>query len=130
VTTPNGTARRAPADQFAYNPPKATSILRQTPFAEWTTDTEVVYRVTFSENVTGVSTGAFTLTTVWATPADRSPQSLRRQRHDLRRDREQPSGGAGRLRLDLKSSGTGITGAAGNASRAVFTHGQTFHEVC
>jgi hypothetical protein len=104
--------------------PTVTSIARQSPTAATTNAASVTYRVTFSENVTGVDTGDFSLTATGASAGTIASVSA-------------SSGttvdvvvstvtGAGTLRLDLKSSGTGIADSAANAIAGGFTSGQTY----
>jgi hypothetical protein len=102
--------------------PSVSSIIRQSPIQEITNATSVTYRVTFSESVSGVDTSDFTLTASGAsgiidsisgsgTTYDVTVNSI---------------GGSGTLRLDLKSSGTGIIDAASNPVSGGFTSGQSY----
>lgn len=89
-----------------------------------TNATSVDYTVTFSENVTGVDTFDFTLTgtgTVAGTVASVTPVNGSTYTVSVN-----GVSGDGTLRLDLKSSGTGITDTPGNAIGAGFTSGQTY----
>ena len=104
--------------------PTPTASLRQSPLAASVTATSVAYRVTFSKAVTGVTASGFTLTatgsasgtigtlsTVNSSTFDVTVSSLT---------------GNGTLRLDVKSSGSGIADAAGNALTGGFTGGETY----
>ncbi len=89
------------------------SISRQNPTATVTNATAVTFRVTFSESVTGVSTGSFTLnTTGTAAGTLASVTTVSSSSYDL-----VVSGvsGNGTLGLTLKSTGSGVTDGAGNA---------------
>ncbi len=98
--------------------PAVRSILRQTPFAAWTAGTEVVYRVTFTESVTGVDKDDFSLTTVQgdASGTIASVSAVSGTAYDVTVN---TLSGAGRLRPDLKGSDTGIADATANAIAAV-----------
>ena len=104
--------------------PTIIDITRQYPSAEITNATSVTYRVTFSERVSGVDTGDFTLTTTgnatgsiaWVSFAGGNSIDVA----------VNTVAGEGTLRLDLKASGTGITDAAGTAISGGFTGGQTY----
>ncbi|SFG06678.1 Listeria/Bacterioides repeat-containing protein [Desulfotomaculum arcticum] len=104
--------------------PTVSSIDRNSPAGESTNATSVTYRVTFSEAVTGVDTSDFTLTETGTA-------------HGIIAAVSAGSGttidvtvsgitGDGTLRLDLNSSGTGITDDAGNALATGYTSGQTY----
>ncbi len=130
VTTPNGTARRAPADQFASQPAQG----HLDPAARRRSRVDDGHRSRLPRDVqrerTGVSTGAFTLTTFWATPADSISLNLCRQRHDLRRDRE-PLSAAGPAAARPEEQRHRHHGCRRATHRGRFSHtGQTFHEVC
>ncbi|HEU5081551.1 MAG TPA: MBG domain-containing protein [Opitutaceae bacterium] len=84
----------------------------------------VDYTVTFSKNVSGVSTGDFSVTATGTaagvvaavTPVSGSVYTVT----------VNSVSGDGTLRLDLKSSGTGITDTPGNAISGGFTTGETY----
>jgi len=104
--------------------PTVTSINRQTPAETPTNATSLVYRVTFSENVTGVDISDFTLTTTGtATGTIASVSAATGTTIDMTVN---SVSGNGTLRLDLKNSGTGITDIPGNAISGGFTAGQTY----
>lgn len=115
---------------FDKTAPAVTSINRQNPSAQGTTKTTLVYRVTFSENVSGVDVSDFALTQVNAigTPGTvnitgvtpTGPASV----YDVTATVSTVNGAE--VRLDLKASGTGITDAAGNGVITGFTTGQTY----
>jgi hypothetical protein len=105
--------------------PTVTSINRQTPSTATTTASTLVYRVTFSESVTGVDISDFTLTTTsgTATGTIASVSASSGTVIDVTVNSVAPSG---TLRLDLKASGTGITDVPGNPISGGFTSGQTY----
>ena len=92
-------------------------ISRQNPTATVTNATVVTFRVTFSESVTGVSIGSFTLnTTGTAAGTLASVAAVSSSSYDV-----VASGvsGNGTLGLTLKSTGSGVTDGAGNAPSGV-----------
>jgi autotransporter-associated beta strand protein len=104
--------------------PAVSSIQRQNPLAAATTASSLVFRVNFTESVSGVDLGDFAITLTGAlsgalsalTPlSDRSFDVL-----------VTGVGGEGAVRLDLRTSGTGIVDVAGNGIGAGFTAGQTY----
>ncbi|MGB8169928.1 MAG: Ig-like domain-containing protein, partial [Chthoniobacteraceae bacterium] len=96
--------------------PTVTSINRQTPSAATTNVDTVTFRVTFSEVVTGVDTTDFALTTTnVVTGAISSINAVSGSIYDVT---VSSITGTGTLRLDLKSSGTGVSDLAGNAIAA------------
>jgi autotransporter-associated beta strand protein len=104
--------------------PAVGSIQRQNPLTVATTASNLVFRVNFGESVSGVDlsdfaisfTGVTTGSLATLTPlSDRSFDVL-----------VTGIGGEGTARLDLRSSGTGISDVAGNAIAAGFTAGQTY----
>ena len=105
--------------------PFVQSISRQTPSGETTNATSVIYRVTFSEAVTGVGTDDFTLTaaTGMVTGTASSVSAPNGTTIDVT---VSSIAGEGTLRLDLKSSGTGITDLSGNAIAGGYAGGQTY----
>jgi hypothetical protein len=107
-----------------HTAPSAVSINRQNPAAATTSASSVTYRVAFGENVDNVATGAFTLTeTGTATGTVMSVSSGTGSTIDVTVG---SIDGYGTLRLDLKSSETGITDDAGNGIAGGFTAGQTY----
>jgi len=104
--------------------PAVSSINRQTPATTLTNATSLVYRVTFSETVTGVGTDDFSMTaTGTATGTIGSVTSSAGTVIDVTVN---SISGSGTLRLDLNASGTGITDNAGNAIGGGFTVGETY----
>ena len=104
--------------------PSVISIVRQPPSGGTTNAVSVIYRVTFSESVTGVDIADFTLTTTGTAAGTIASVSS-------------PSGtmidvtvntitGNGSLRLDLKSSGTDILDAAANTIDGGYECGQIY----
>ncbi|NCC68568.1 MAG: hypothetical protein EOM14_10335, partial [Clostridia bacterium] len=86
--------------------PSVSSINRNSPVSETTNSTGVTFRVTFSESVTGVDISDFSLTTTeTATGTVSAVSSVSGSVYDVTVN---TISGAGTLRLDLKSSGTGI----------------------
>ena len=107
-------------------PPSVQSINKQSPATDPTNATTLVYRVTFSEAVTGVDASDFALTATGSatgTISSVAPIGTDGAVYDVTVN---SVSGNGTLRLDLKSSGTGITDLAGNAISGGFTSGQTF----
>jgi len=84
--------------------------------------TIVTYTVTFSEAVTGVDASDFALTTS-GTSGSVSGVSGSGSTYTVT---VSSISGTGTLRLDLKSSGTGITDAAGNAISGGYTSGSVY----
>lgn len=106
--------------------PAVTSIHRQTPSNQYVraATTNLVYRVTFSEAVTGVATTSFQLTTTGSAAGTVSAVSA--QSGSVYDVTINSLSGQGSLRLDLKASGTGVTDLANNAPAAGYTTGQTY----
>jgi len=102
--------------------PTVISINRQTPTDSLVSATSVVYRVTFSEPVVGISTSAFSLTST-ATGSIASVSASFGSYIDVTVN---SISGNGTLRLDLKSTGTGIADSAGNPISGGFTNGQLY----
>ena len=103
--------------------PTISSIAATTPSnASPTNATSVTYTVTFSEAVTGVDATDFALTTSGASGSV-SGVSGSGTTYTVT---VSSISGDGTLRLDLKSSGTGITDQAGNAISGGFTSGDTY----
>ncbi|HKX26445.1 MAG TPA: Ig-like domain-containing protein [Blastocatellia bacterium] len=104
--------------------PSIESVSRQNPLSAATVDSEVTFRVSFNEPVSGVDLNDFTLTTTGATAAALSNLVPRDNRSfDLVVTGLQ---GEGTARLDLKGSGTGIFDLAGNTIAGGFAAGQTY----
>ncbi|RTL40027.1 MAG: DUF4347 domain-containing protein, partial [Rhodocyclaceae bacterium] len=82
----------------------------------------ISYTVTFSENVTGVDTSDFTLTNTGTANGTISSVTGSGSTYTVTVN---SITGAGTLRLDLNSSGTGIQDAASNAIATGFTSGST-----
>ena len=106
--------------------PVVTSIARLQP-GPLTNSSTVTWRVTFSESVTGVDATDFTLTpldgsatgTISAASGSGSEYTVT----------VSSLSGIGTLRLDVKSSGTGIASATSTALSGGFTYGQTYTHV-
>ncbi len=104
--------------------PSVSSITATTPSnTNPTNATSVTYTVTFSEGVTGVDNTDFTFTSGGASPGGVNVIPVSSNVYTV-----VVSGisGDGTLRLDLKSSGTGIADLAGNAISSGFTGGDTY----
>ena len=107
--------------------PTVTSIARQSPSATSTDVSSVIWRVNFSESVSGVDLSDFELNkTDTANGAIASVSAGSGTTIDVTVDNVTVTG---TLRLDLKSSGTGIADAAGNAINGGFTTGETYSVV-
>ncbi|MCI1186954.1 putative Ig domain-containing protein [Hymenobacter sp. DH14] len=108
--------------------PTVSSSNRQSPTANPTNATSLTYRVTFSEAVTGVTTASFTFvtTTGSTTGTIASVASVSGSSGTQYDVTVTGVNGNGAVRLDVKSSGSGITDAAGNALSGGFTGGQTY----
>ncbi len=105
-------------------PPIVSSITRLVPLEASTNLSSVTYRVTFSERVSGVDADDFVLTkTGTATGSIASVSSASGNVIDVT---VSTIAGQGTLRLDLKSSGTGIKDATGNNIAGGFTGGETY----
>jgi len=101
--------------------PSISSINRTGPTT--TTADSLDYAVTFSKAVTGVDAGDFLLTSSGTTSGTVTGVSGSGATYIVTVD---SITGDGTLRLDLKSSGTGIIDGAGNAIAAGFTSGQIY----
>ena len=109
---------------FDHTAPTTTSITATTPSnASPTNASSVTYTVTFSEAVAGVDAADFTLTTS-GTSGSVSGVSGSGATYTVT---VSSITGSGTLRLDLNSSGTGITDVAGNAISGGFTGGDTYN---
>ncbi|OQP57728.1 hypothetical protein A3860_08845 [Niastella vici] len=112
-----------------HTPPFTVSILRQSPATQVTNASSVTFRTTFSEKVTGVDNTDFTLTTVSGTASGVLangavvPVGTSGDAYDVTVSNVQ---GNGTLRLDLNSSGTGVSDTSGNGISAGFTNGETY----
>ncbi|MCW3108497.1 MAG: Cadherin domain protein, partial [Segetibacter sp.] len=105
-------------------PPTVSSINRQTPGTSLTNASTLVYRVTFSESVTGVDITDFALTaTGTAAGTIASVSSSSGTTIDVTVNTVT---GDGTLRLDMNASGTGITDVPGNPLSGGFATGQTY----
>ncbi|WP_266204893.1 LamG-like jellyroll fold domain-containing protein [Pontibacter kalidii] len=115
-----------PVDQTA---PAVLSINRQSPTTSITEATNITFRTTFSEPVTGVDRGDFNLTEVSGSVTGiLSPDAVAAvgtagSTYDVTVN---SVSGNGVLRLDLKSNETGIADTAGNAISSGYTAGQTY----
>ncbi|WP_164891087.1 T9SS type A sorting domain-containing protein [Botryobacter ruber] len=120
------TIQQSPQDVMA---PVVLSINRQSPASATVTATAVTFRVTFSEKVTGVDKGDFTITrtsgSVSGTLASNAvaPVGTDGETYDVT---VSSITGQGELRLDLNGGGTGIKDAAGNLIGTGFTGGETY----
>lgn len=108
-------------------PPTVMSINRLNPITEPTDATSVTFRVAFSEAVTGVDATDFAIVatsgTVNGTVAS---NAIAAGADGVTYDVDVSAiSGTGTLRLDLKSSGTGIKDKAGNAISGGFVEGET-----
>jgi hypothetical protein len=108
--------------------PTVVSSVRQNPTTATTGATSLTFRVTFSEAVTGVTTGSFTfVTTTGTTTGTIASMAAVNGSNGTQYDVTVNSvSGTGTVRLDVKSSGTGITDAPGNALSGGYTSGQTY----
>ncbi len=105
-------------------PPAVVSVNRQNPAGATTNTPTVIFRVTFSEQVSGVDASDFELAlTGTATGAVSSVSAASGTVFDVT---VVSIDGNGTLRLDLKGSGTDITDSAGNAIAGGFTGGQSY----
>jgi rhamnogalacturonan endolyase len=104
--------------------PAIASIKRLNPATYSTNGGTVVYRVTFTEPVTGVGQTDFTLTKSGTAGTLSGCSTVNPTTYDLTAS---SVSGDGTLRLDLIASGTGITDFAGNAiASAAYTSGQAY----
>ncbi|HEX7318165.1 MAG TPA: HYR domain-containing protein [Pyrinomonadaceae bacterium] len=104
--------------------PEVVSINRLNPLTVSTNASVVTFRVTFSEQVSGVDVNDFALTTT-ATAAG-SVASVSANTGTVVDVTVGSITGTGTLRLDLKGSGTGITDTEGNSIFGGFFNGQTY----
>jgi autotransporter-associated beta strand protein len=104
--------------------PAVSAILRQSPPSAATTASDVIYRVSFSENVSGVDLSDFALTATGASTGSLSTiTSLSGRAFEVI---VTDVAGEGMLRLDLRAGGTGIVDGAANAIATGFSIGQTY----
>ncbi len=103
--------------------PAVSSISRQNPVEAATGAFSVTYRVTFSEAVAGVSSGAFSTRIALGAAPVSAVSAVSSSVYDVTVDTRNASG---TLRLDLKGSGTGITDLAGNAVAGGYTGGDAY----
>ena len=107
--------------------PSMNSIARQSPTSTTIDASSVTFRVTFSESVNGVGLADFEITkTDTASGAVSAVSASSGTTIDVTVDNVTATG---TIRLDLKSSGTGITDAASNAVSGGFTSGETYSVV-
>jgi autotransporter-associated beta strand protein len=105
--------------------PAVNSINRFDPFAPNTGATSVIFRVTFNAAVTGVDASDFVLTntgSVVGTVSTVTPLSAHAYNVTVG-----SITGTGTIRLDLKASGTGITGPGAIPISGGFTSGQIYN---
>ena len=111
-------------------PPFAISINRQNPLNQFTQNTAVTYRATFSEKIRGLDKTDLTLTTTAGAVTGVLPDdavtavSADSLAYDILVNGIQ---GTGSLRLDLNASGTSVTDTAGNAISGGYTNGETYN---
>lgn len=104
--------------------PYVNAINRLDPVAQLTNATTVIYRVIFSETVSGVDKSDFSLTSPdTATGVIDSVSTLDGVTFDVKVTQIK---GNGSLRLDLKNSGTGILDVTNNPIGVGFTAGDTY----
>jgi rhamnogalacturonan endolyase len=107
--------------------PAVNSINRFSPFNQNTGAATVTFRVTFNTPVTGVDASDFTVaTTGGATGAVTGVTALSGLAYNVT---VSSITGSGTLRLNLKASGTGITGPGGVPISGGFTTGQIYNRV-
>ena len=105
-------------------PPAVSSINRQSPSGATINGGTVVFRATFSEQVSGVDAADFQLTATGSTTGTiNNLSAVSGTTYDVTVG---SVGGTGTLRLDLKSSGTGIVDVAGNQLAGGYTAGQAY----
>ncbi|HYP16060.1 MAG TPA: MBG domain-containing protein [Opitutus sp.] len=102
--------------------PTVTSVARQTPSTAAVNATSVVFRVTFSEAVTGVGTADFTTTVAGVTANLASVSAVSGSVYDVTLD---TLSGIGTLRLDVGTGG--ITDAAGNTLTSAYSSGEVYN---
>ncbi|MEL1240950.1 rhamnogalacturonan lyase family protein [Flavobacterium flavipallidum] len=101
-----------------------TSILRKTPSAASTNASSVTYNVTFSANVNGIDSSDFSITATGnATGTIALVTTITSSSYDVTVNN---ISGNGTLRLDLNTSGTGISDDSSNAIKSGFTSGEIY----
>lgn len=103
--------------------PVVSSITRLNPITAANVASTLVWRVTFAEPVSGVDSSDFALSATGASGTIASVSASSGTTIDVTVNNV---AGDGTLRLDLKSSGTGIVDVAGNAINTGFTSGQSY----
>jgi len=128
----NASGSSVASAQFLVNvdsvAPAVLAIARQNPLSATVTSaaSEVVFRVTFGESVTGVDTSDFALTTTGDAAGTVAAVAMAGESSfDVTVN---ALSGEGTLRLDLKASGTGIVDVAGNAAPG-FAAGESYTRV-
>ena len=103
--------------------PAVSSITRLNPSADTTNASSVVYRVTFNQPVIGVDGSDFSLTSTGTAEGTITNVSANGNNYDV-----MVSGihGNGTLRLDLKSTGTGIVGSNLKAIESGYHTGEIY----
>ncbi|PWG78537.1 RCC1 domain-containing protein, partial [Pararcticibacter amylolyticus] len=104
--------------------PVVTSIARYNPTANLTNISPVIYKVTFSENVTGVDAADFTA--MVGTGLTAGALSVSNGDNAAEYLVSVPVTGNGNLLLGLNGSGTGIVDAFGNGISGVFVLGDSY----
>lgn len=123
----NSIATGFTGETYTYlGPPIVTNINRQDPTNETTNATSVIYRVTFSKPVTGVDKDDFTLTTTGTVSGNIASVGNFGANGDTYDVTINTIGGDGTMRLDLKSSGTGIVDDGSTAITGDFTTGEVY----
>lgn len=108
-------------------PPTVTSIERLTPAGEFTNAAQVVYRVTFSEQVNNVGLADFTLLDLAGTITGESVAAVSAASGTvIDVTVATGSAGDGDLRLDVLTTAATISDGAGNALNADFTAGELY----
>ncbi|MEI6948295.1 T9SS type A sorting domain-containing protein [Paraflavisolibacter sp. H34] len=108
--------------------PRITGIFRHLPLTDTTTATSLTFRATFSEKVKEVDAADFTLTTLSGTVKGVVGSNAVTAVSDSVYDITVSSiTGTGSLRLDLKSTGTGILDVLGNLLSGGYTAGQLYN---
>jgi hypothetical protein len=127
-----GNAMGVPADGTAAaagvgERPTVASITRLTPASEYTNSDGVTWRVTFSENVSGIAYGDFTVTQVSGSNTGFGVGSVNNASGlNLNVTAGPTLDGSGVIRLDVLAASATIVDDAGNALTADFTGGATY----
>ena len=106
-------------------PPTVLSVNRQNPTNQYTSAASVVWRVTFSEAVTGVDTTDFTVTALSGSIAGYSVSSVTTVNTSTYDVTVNTGSGDGELRLDVPATAI-IYDLGNNAYSSNFTSGQTY----